>query len=352
MRQVLRKYFLPALGLAALLFISVSGQSRGRTLNRDEEVIVFPAYAYEGKAGLVHLSFHAWVFEPEPDSLWRRSLVESVKTFFPAPQTPEVEKTLNRRLLGFTGDNERNKSLAFRLGARTIEPGPTGSDGHIQSEWAFTLPKDERSSLESGQLSLTWDRGGQAKPLWIPNQGLSVVSDIDDTIKITQVLDRKAMIANCFLKEFQPTPGMPELYKRLAARSAVFHYVSASPWQLYPDLNNFVQKHFPPGTMSLRKLRLKDSSGLEFLWNDSLAYKTSTIAALIQRFPERKFLLIGDSGEKDPEVYDEIRRRFSAQILGILIRIPPEQKTTVRKEGMEYFHEPSTIEGVLQRWGL
>jgi phosphatidate phosphatase APP1 len=145
---------------------------------------------------------------------------------------------------------------------------------------------------------------------------------------------------------------MPGLYARLAAKPAVFHYVSASPWQLYPDIRSFLQRDFPHGTVSLRKLRWKDFSSVEFLWKDSLAYKTSIIAELMERFPQRKFLLVGDSGEKDPEVYDGLRRRFPTQIAGVLIRIPPEQKTIDRKEGMEYFREIAEAEEALKRWGL
>jgi phosphatidate phosphatase APP1 len=72
----------------------------------------------------------------------------------------------------------------------------------------------------------------------------------------------------------------------------------------------------------------------------------------MERFPQRRFLLIGDSGEKDPEVYDVLRQRFPAQIVGILIRIPPEQNSLDRKAGMEYFRDPSEIDAVLRRWGL
>ncbi|MDQ3232185.1 MAG: DUF2183 domain-containing protein [Pseudobdellovibrionaceae bacterium] len=342
------------IGISVLLcfFCALSGLGQAQTLSQDEDVIVFPSFAYEGKDQTVHLSFHAWVFEPEPDSLWRQSLVRSLKPFFPAGQTPEESRTLQRRLHGFTSDNERHKKLQVRLGSQTLDAGTTGSDGHVQTEWNLTLPGPDRAALEAGQLSLGWDKGGQAKPLWIPRQGLSVVSDIDDTIKITQVLDRKALIANSFCREFQPVPGMPDLYKKLANQAAVFHYVSASPWQLYPDLQEFVSRHFPSGTLSLRKLRWKDSSGIDFLWSDSMLYKTSTIAELMQRFPERKFLLVGDSGEKDPDVYETIRKRFPKQIVGILIRIPPEQKTTKRKAGMEYFRDVADAEKALKRWGL
>ncbi|HET9235773.1 MAG TPA: App1 family protein [Oligoflexus sp.] len=337
---------------AALFLTVLPGNGGCQTLQKDEELVVFPSFAYEGRDGLVHLSFRAWIFEPEKDSLWRKSLVKSVQGFFPAPEFPSEQKTLERRLHGFTADNKEYKSPAFLLGMRSINPGPSGADGHITAEWNLTLPASEKAQLETGALPLTWQQGGRQTPIWISPEGLSVVSDIDDTIKITQVLNRKALVTNSLIKEYQPVPGMPGLYARLAARRAVFHYVSASPWQLYPDLSAFIQKNFPHGTVSLRKLRWKDSSTVDFLWKDSLAYKTSTIAELMERFPKRKFLLIGDSGEKDPEVYDSLRRRFPAQITGILIRIPPEQKSTDRKEGMEYFREPAELELVLKRWGL
>jgi hypothetical protein len=337
----------------AAVFLSILPGTGGcQTLHKDEELMVFPAFAYDGKDGLVHLSFRVWIFEPEVDSIWRKSLVKSVQGFFPTPETPAEQKTLERRLHAFTADNKEYKSPVFQLGIRSINPGPSGADGHIAVEWNLTLPPSDQAQLETGALPLTWERGGRQAPIWISKEGLSVVSDIDDTIKITQVLNRQALVANSLIKDFKPVPGMPGLYARLAAKRAVFHYVSASPWQLYPDLRQFIETNFPHGTVSLRKLRWKDSSSVEFLWKDSLDYKTSTIAELMERFPQRKFLLIGDSGEKDPEVFDSLRQRFPTQITGILIRIPPEQKTIDRKVGMEYFREPSEAEAALKRWGL
>ena len=80
-------------------------------------------------------------------------------------------------------------------------------------------------------------------------QGRSVISDIDDTIKITGVGDPQAMLANTFLRPLRPVPGMATLYRQWADRGAVFHYVSASPWQLYAPLADFLAaEQFPAGT--------------------------------------------------------------------------------------------------------
>jgi phosphatidate phosphatase APP1 len=66
-----------------------------------------------------------------------------------------------------------------------------------------------------------------------------VVFDVDDTIKISDVRNKKALLTNTFLKEFVPVPGLAEVYTRWADLGASFHYVSASPWQLHSSLADF-----------------------------------------------------------------------------------------------------------------
>ena len=56
------------------------------------------------------------------------------------------------------------------------------------------------------------------------------------------------------------------------------------------------------------------------MFASSLETKPPQIIAIIKRYPERKFILIGDSGEKDPEVYAQIQQQFPQQIIKILIR--------------------------------
>jgi len=151
--------------------------------------------------------------------------------------------------------------------------------------------------------------------------GLSVISDIDDTIKITEVRDRRAMLRNTFLRDFQGVPGMAGFYQTLARfNGARFHYVSASPWQLYPLVAEFIQSSgFPEGTFALRAFRWKDESFFN-LFTDPEAYKLAAIEPLLRQFPQRRFVLVGDSGERDPEVYAALARKFPEQIRRIYIR--------------------------------
>jgi phosphatidate phosphatase APP1 len=151
--------------------------------------------------------------------------------------------------------------------------------------------------------------------------GLSVISDIDDTIKVTQVWDRNKMMRNTFARNFDPVPGMAKFYQRLAReRGAQFHYISASPWQLYEPLAAFIyDNNFPAGTFSLKTFRWKNKTALS-LFADPEKYKPTVIEPLLKQFPKRSFILIGDSGERDPEVYAALARKYPKQIEGIYIR--------------------------------
>src|SRR5690606_35234726 len=124
-----------------------------------------------------------------------------------------------------------------------------------------------------------------------------------------EVLDKNKLLTNTFGRPFQAVDGMAHFYKELEKKAGAFvHYVSGSPWQLGPPLAEFLDKGgFPHGTLHLREFRLKDSSVQKF-FGDPLAYKRETITEIFKDFPERKFVLVGDSGERDPEVYGEIYR--------------------------------------------
>ena len=99
-----------------------------------------------------------------------------------------------------------------------------------------------------------------------------------------------------------------------------FHYVTSSPWQLYVPLKKFTHnKGFPPGSFHMKLFRVKDRSFFN-VFSKSLKYKVSTIVGIIKRFPLRHFILIGDSGEKDLQVYSKIADRFPGRVNVIYVR--------------------------------
>lgn len=152
-----------------------------------------------------------------------------------------------------------------------------------------------------------------------PAQGLSVVSDIDDTIKDSSVADRRELLANTFLREFRSIDGMAEVYQQWASLGAGFHYVSSSPWQLFQSLQGLQTDHgFPMGTVHLRNFRLRDQLLKRVILRRH--GKAVAISRLLKSMPDREMVLVGDSGEKDPKIYRKICRKFPGRIKAVFIR--------------------------------
>ncbi|KAJ3345341.1 hypothetical protein HDU83_004212 [Entophlyctis luteolus] len=145
--------------------------------------------------------------------------------------------------------------------------------------------------------------------------GISVITDLDDTIKNSDVHRGAGPAFNTafFTPDSVAVPDMAELFDRLHFKlNAAFHYVSAGPFQLVDMINKFlVTEGFPAGSLNLR-----------YVWKETSrrAYKDGIISDLFSRFPARKFILIGDSGEKDAEVYARVMKEYPGRVAMILIR--------------------------------
>jgi phosphatidate phosphatase APP1 len=241
-------------------------------------------------------------------------------------KTPE-ENTLSKEKMGaFFVDNKGDKQIAVRVGNKEFVFDPSTPNGHFAG-WLH-LPATEVASLRTGNF-ITFtaitpaneSRHFEGKIQLIESTGISVVSDIDDTIKISEVRDKGAFLANTFIYPFRPVPGMTNLYSAWAKPgNVVFHYVSGSPWQLYLPLTELLSNSsFPPGSFHLRLFRWKDSSFFEF-FKSVRPHKIDTISSLIECCLGRHFILVGDSGEQDPEIYAILARKYPQQIVRILIR--------------------------------
>ncbi|KAJ3536706.1 hypothetical protein NMY22_g5912 [Coprinellus aureogranulatus] len=159
------------------------------------------------------------------------------------------------------------------------------------------------------------------------NSGFGVISDIDDTVKISNVLDTGALLKSTFLEDPKPVSGMPELYRSLSQKlnGPQFIYITGSPYQLYPFLNSFLDTAYPDAkgpifTQNLTVVNIPEA--IKLFTNDqgTLEYKIKTIDRLQTMYPQKKWLAIGDSTQKDPEAYATIFKKYSGFISCIWIR--------------------------------
>ena len=155
-------------------------------------------------------------------------------------------------------------------------------------------------------------------------EGWGVISDIDDTIKITLTPNPVGILQSTFADVPKTTSGMPEFYKVLdeSLKTPAWFYLSASPYNLYPFLRSFLKDNYPQGTMILRDNSWMNVGGLlQSLTVGVKDYKTSRIEKIQTWLPSRKFICIGDSTQSDPETYAEMYTKFGPDwIKAIYIR--------------------------------
>lgn len=318
-------------GLALAWLIRFASPAGANDLSRDEEVVFFPtAVPFDEKAPTTTLFVHGWIFEPEADSLTRRSALAGVAKMCDFDEQEQASALFRERAGRFLVDNERDQKLILRIGPRNVPLGGSEENGHIRAK--LTLPTLEVRKLATlhGAASPTIDYrvvtpAGDARQFrgrvhLVASTGWSIVSDVDDTIKISNVLDKNELLRNTFLREFQAVPGMAEVYQTWSRKGAAFHYVSGSPWQLYQPLETFVENSkFPPGAWQLRYFRLQDGAAAK-MFEAPDVYKRGAITEILRAYPNRKFILVGDTGEKDPEAYGDLARQFPEQVRFIALR--------------------------------
>jgi hypothetical protein len=330
-----------------------------------ELVTFYRAYGFlEGDAWRIPL--RAWVHE--------RRRLESAFEGLPAllnVSHPEQLANFQRRFRDFVADSESRERLTLRFDEdssqedRTIadEAGGTpGTDLNGLVEGTITLSRREadrlaeRQNSQKGWLTFRASSGGHegvGHVQLIPPTGVSVVSDIDDTVKETHIpAGATEVLHNTFFRRFAAAATMADAYQ--AIDGAVFHYVSGGPFQLYEPIAEFLfgaDTGFPPGTLHMKVitknlLSLSTWDAISRLLvnpDATFAHKTQEISQLMRRFPRRTFVLIGDSGEHDPEVYGHLREEFGRQVQDIRIRDVIDDRTNnpTRLEGMTVIPAPT-----------
>jgi phosphatidate phosphatase APP1 len=198
----------------------------------------------------------------------------------------------------------------------------TNEAGHFSVRAALDFVPTDVRVLASEGLSAT-DEVTITEP-----RGVSLISDIDDTIKHSAVgSGAREIFRNTFIRDLGDLTieGVKDWYKQLADLGVKIHYVSNSPWQLFPLLSSyFTLAGLPPGSFHLKQY----SGMLQGIFEPVAERKKSTLEKIMRDFPERRFLLVGDSGEADLEVYTDVVLSNPNRILGVFIRdmtTPPSQ---------------------------
>jgi phosphatidate phosphatase APP1 len=216
----------------------------------------------------------------------------------------------------------------------SVAEGPTDREGYFYIPLPLAAPPATDTAWHTVQLELLdpLPRGGEAvraeAEVLIPPEDseLGIISDIDDTIVRTEATNLLRMLRIVLLTSAHsrmPFDHVDSLYRALkrgsdGARTNPIFYVSSSPWNFFDLLKEFFRVHdIPKGPLFLRDW---DFSPRKVLGMGHQEHKLVRIRHLFDRYPGLSFLLIGDSGQEDPEIYREIALEQPDRVVAIYIR--------------------------------
>ncbi|MCE2791780.1 MAG: DUF2183 domain-containing protein [Blastopirellula sp.] len=294
-------------------------------------LVPFPSFGHLDPDGHWRLNVAGIVRQPYAATLSKRMLIGMLGNVMQASDEERSSLRFRRRVTSFVMDGAHGLSVRCRIGSQIYQlKRRTHRNGHYFG-WVAPEPRvlaelAPQAVQESGlsrlnlEVSVDSELSGTTTVELIPPRGISVVSDIDDTIKESSIRDRRELLANTFLRDFRAVSGMSAVYRSWQELGLPLHYVSSSPWQLLPWIEELLQaQQFPPGSLHLRNFRLRTHM-LQKVIRFRRSGKGAAIRLLLKKFPQRRFVFVGDSGEKDLEIYRKLAGSHRSHALGIFIR--------------------------------
>jgi phosphatidate phosphatase APP1 len=241
-----------------------------------------------------------------------------------------------RNLLNTVRRVNRRQAPGIRVVARfrgTVVEAVSDRRGFVEFEIPVKEPLDPEREWWEVELSAYDAQRGEGPihataRVIVPGKDAdyAVISDIDDTVVRTEVTNwvrmlKIVLLTNAYTRT--PFEHVETLYQAFrvgragGSRNPIF-YVSSSPWGFYDLLEHFFRIHqLPEGPLFLKSYRVS----LKHLRGSSHHnHKLHYIRILFDTYPRLPFVLVGDSGQEDPEIYREIVKEYPGRVLGIFIR--------------------------------
>ncbi|MCU1414326.1 MAG: synthase [Microbacteriaceae bacterium] len=287
----------PILHLAARMEDSIHEFREKRARKRGYKATVIPYTSY-GAKGWVRVLCRVLLTRPSPDGRVRYKKIRGWRSFTSVPVN-DVDVTVTVGGKTHTVRADRGGVVDHELPV------------HLEPGWhtiAFTTEGSE--PVEA--------------PVFIvdPSAKVGIISDVDDTVMVT-LLPRPFLAAwNTFVLDEHAriaVPGMAVLYDRLqqAHSGAPIFYLSTGAWNVAPTLTRFLSRNlYPAGP-----LLLTDWGPTRDRWfRSGRQHKTESLARLAKEFPDMQWLLVGDDGQHDEEIYREFSAGREEKIESVAIR--------------------------------
>lgn len=247
--------------------------------------------------------------ESAADSLWN-NLSASYQRF-ETDEVPGIEVVAKIGAQSFHTITDSEGYYTFHLSAASIQ--------NYQPKTTRSTDFSVEISLPSARHRCADVKASVVRPALDARFG--VISDIDDTVLLTKATSLLQMMRLTLMSSSKARvafAGVSAFYRALHNNKNPFFYVSSSPWNLYEFLDDFMRlKDIIAGPILLRDFGIDRT---KFIVNDHKTHKLSQITKVLDCYPDLPFILIGDSGQQDPEIYTQCVKNYPGRILAIYIR--------------------------------
>ncbi len=286
-----------------------------KRMNLLDPVIIFPYIGY-GNCQEIHVLGRVLEKEGITDNEEDNSLWENIMLSFKRYESDEFPHARVR--------------VSFEGQSVEVE---TDEEGYYTATMPVTIKLPDENIWHRINVELIdniLEEQGEVKAVGevlIPNaqSKFGIISDIDDTVMIshsTEIFRKAYLIFAKSAKSRSPFPGVSAFYQALCDEQGAFQnpifYVSSSPWNLYDLLSGFMEAHdIPKGSLLLSDMGVNEE---KFIKPGHKEHKMEKIRHVMDTYPDLPFVLVGDSGQKDAEIYQRLVGDYPERVLAIYIR--------------------------------
>ncbi|KAJ9611238.1 hypothetical protein H2200_004421 [Cladophialophora chaetospira] len=182
---------------------------------------------------------------------------------------------------------------------------------------------------------------GNATSYLVSDQGLTIISDIDDILRVTKIYEPKEGLLNSFARPFTNWMNMPDIYRNwsMSLPNMHFHYLTTTPEQITRNYMEYIYANYPGGSFDTRPLNFSDVSA-------TLSIRKYLLDRVFQTFPNRKFILVADTSNSDVmRDYPKMATEYPGQVQCIFLRntssTDPGDKFPYNTEGFKTLNQNS-----------
>jgi len=296
------------------VYDSVKYRIKGK-LNLFNEIILFP---YRGFGNENEAFLRGRVLEKEEiihgDTVVPNTLYNNLKKTWKRYASDEIPGVGVKGILkGVEADSISDNEGYFNLHFKNLKQAELKNGWHNVELEISSMPFD---------LSFVKKEAKGEVLISTQNNSFGIISDIDDTIIHTDIINKIQMVLNTIRYDSENRvafEGVPELYQKLTGENEnPLIFVSGSSYNLYEMLDTFCRLNkISKAPFVLRDLGIGPS---QWIKEDSHSFKTRNIEMIMDVYDQLPFILIGDSGEEDPEIYLKIYEKYPDRVMAIYIR--------------------------------